>query len=150
MDWKSHLFFGALLGATIAYFALGIDLPSALFFSAVCGSAALLPDLDERTSKASQIAGALALAAIFAGALLAAYASGRGIFGFAVYALLLLAAAFVADRIFRPRHRGIMHGLVFLFAVSSAAYFALGWFFALALFSGYFSHLLADRCIKLI
>ena len=52
------------------------------------------------------------------------------------------------DLLVRPRHRGVMHGLLFLCLLSAAAYFTLGVFFALALFLGYLSHLLADMCIK--
>jgi membrane-bound metal-dependent hydrolase YbcI (DUF457 family) len=150
MDWKSHLIFGALLGAAAGYFALHAAAYPLAIFAIVSAAAALLPDLDERTSKASKVAAAVALAAIFTGALLISLASGKGIVEFATYALLLLAAAFAADRLVRPRHRGIMHSLVFAALAFAASYAAFGQFFALAIACGYFSHLLADRCVKII
>ncbi|HIH29927.1 TPA: hypothetical protein HA243_00865 [Candidatus Micrarchaeota archaeon] len=58
-------------------------------------------------------------------------------------------ALFGLDRLVRPRHRGIMHGLLFLFAVSLALLLIFGGFFAAAFAVGYFSHLLADFCVKL-
>ena len=42
-----------------------------------------------------------------------------------------------------------MHGVLFLFALSAACFFLFGALVACAVFAGYFSHLLADRCIKL-
>lgn len=150
MDWKSHLFFGAALGAAIAHFALHSEAQALILFAAISGASALLPDLDTEKSKASQIVGTVAAALLLIAAAWLALADGRGIAEFALYALALLAAAFALAKILRPRHRGMTHGLLFFFAVCAVAYALLGGFFALAFAAGYFSHLLADRCIKLI
>lgn len=149
MDWKAHMLIGCIFGAVGGSSALSLELPSLALFSAISGAAALLPDLDLRKSKFSQILYLAAAVAILAAA---AALSGKG--GavkpqeFVFYALGLGAALLFLDLLIRPRHRGVMHGILFLCAISAAAYFTLGVFFALALFLGYLSHLLADMCIK--
>ncbi|MEM2137886.1 MAG: metal-dependent hydrolase [Candidatus Anstonellaceae archaeon] len=150
MDWKSHLFLGVLFGAATANFVLRTDWLGTAGFAAIAGASALLPDLDIRNSKASQVLGIVALAAIVIAAGWLAVAGGKGLEEFAIYALLLLAFAFVADRLLRPRHRGVMHSLGFLCAIAAAAGLLLGGFFALAFAAGYLSHLIADKCVKLI
>ena len=148
MDWKAHLFLGALVGGAVAYF-LGLSVADAVLFVALAGAGALLPDLDLRKSKASKIVYALVFGGIVLGAVLVAFREGRGIAEAAVYAAVLAAGAMAADFLFRPRHRGVMHGLVFLLAVSAAAYFLSGWFLAAAVAVGYCSHLAADGRLHL-
>jgi len=43
----------------------------------------------------------------------------------------------------------VMHGVLFACAVGIAAWLLLGVLPSLALFIGYFSHLLSDGCVKL-
>jgi membrane-bound metal-dependent hydrolase YbcI (DUF457 family) len=149
MDWKAHMLVGCIFGAVGGSSILNLPLPALALFAAISGICALLPDLDLRKSKFSQL---LYLAA--AVAILAAAAALSGKSGgiqpdlFAAYAVALAVVAMALDLLIRPRHRGVMHGLFFLCAISVAAYAALGVFFALALFLGYLSHLLADMCIK--
>ena len=115
-------------------------------FSAISGICALLPDLDTRSSKASQITYVLAGAAILAAAI---FLAGGDTSRTVAYLALLIAAFFALDFFIRPRHRGIMHGLLFLFVASLLSYAALGGFFASAFLFGYFSHLLSDGALKL-
>jgi membrane-bound metal-dependent hydrolase YbcI (DUF457 family) len=150
MDWKSHLFFGIVLGAAVANFVLRTDALGTAAFAAIAGASALLPDLDMRSSKASQILGLAAVAAILMAAGWFAVANGKSVGEFALYAAILLVVVFIADRLLRPRHRGVMHSFGLLCAIAAAAWLLLGWFFALAFATGYFSHLIADKCIKLI
>jgi len=146
VDWKSHLLFGFLFGAAIAYAAFHPPQQQLFSFAAVSGASALLPDLDCRKSKASQLLYAAASAAIIGGALF--FSGGRSIWGFALCAALLFFALLALDFSVRPRHRGIMHSLAFLAAVAAASLLLFGEFFASAIAAGYFSHLLADSCIK--
>ncbi|MCX8175463.1 MAG: metal-dependent hydrolase [Candidatus Micrarchaeota archaeon] len=145
MDWKAHLALGAASGA-IAALLLGLSQSQALLFLSISGFSALLPDLDLRTSKASQVLYALALALMLASALLlAGFEPGRAAAYFAAAAAFFL----VLDLLFRPAHRGIMHSALFALACSAAAYLLLGWLFSAAFATGYLSHLLADRAPRL-
>jgi membrane-bound metal-dependent hydrolase YbcI (DUF457 family) len=146
MNWKFHLIFGAILGALAALFVFHFELPEILRFSAIAGISALLPDLDTRSSKASQVTYVLAGAAILAAAL---YLSGGVAASAMAYLAALIAAFFLLDFFLRPPHRGLMHGLVFLSIASLLAYFALGGLVASAFLLGYFSHLLSDGVLKL-
>lgn len=148
MDWKMHLLVGAIAGAAVSQL-LGIGIADSLVFAAVSGASSLLPDLDTRKSKASKIAHAAAFAGLSLGAAWLAAKEGRGWADAAICALLLCACALAADFLFRPRHRGAMHGLLFLLALAAAAFFLFGWFVAAAISAGYFSHLLADGCFHL-
>lgn len=142
MEWKAHLAFGVFLGAVAAYL-LGLNM---LTFCALSSIGALLPDLDGRNSKASR----LLYAALFA--LLAAFAffSGRSVIGAALIFAAGAAILFAIDFLIRPRHRGVMHGFAFACLLGAVFWLLLGALPALALFIGYFSHLLADGCVKLI
>lgn len=149
MDWKSHLFIGLLSGAAAAAYIFHAGAQAAFLFTLASGACALLPDLDMRKSKASKMAHAALFILIFAAALLLSYSYGKGLESFFLYAAMLLLAMLVLDLLIRPRHRGIMHSLSFLFAISAVSFFIFGEFFASALAIGYFSHLCADFCIKL-
>ena len=149
MDWKSHLLFGLLSGAAVALLFYRPSAEAVFPFALISGASALLPDLDMRKSKASKVLAAFVFLAILAASFLLSYSSGRGLEGFFLFAALMLLALFGLDRLVRPRHRGIMHGLLFLFAVSLALLLIFGGFFAAAFAVGYFSHLLADFCVKL-
>lgn len=146
MNWKSHLIFGVLLGALAAIFIFHFDFPGIIRFCVISGASALLPDLDTRSSKASQITYVLAGAALLGAAI---FLAGGDATGTAAYMAALLVAFFALDFFIRPRHRGVMHGLLFLLVAGLLAYFALGGFVASAFLFGYFSHLLADGVLKL-
>ena len=146
MDWKFHLLFGILLGAAAAIFIFHFSSADVARFCIISGVAALLPDLDARNSKASQITYVLAGAALLAAAV---YFAGGDSSRAASYLAILIVAFFALDFFIRPRHRGIMHGLVFLSIAGVLSYFALGGFVASAFLLGYFSHLLADGVLKL-
>ena len=146
MDWKAHLLFGILLGAAAAIFIFHFGPADTIRFCIISGVCALLPDLDLRKSKASQITYVLAGAAILAAA---TYLSGGNAASAMAYLAALIAAFFILDFFIRPRHRGVMHSLLFLCIAALLSYFALGWFIAAAFLTGYFSHLLADGVLKL-
>lgn len=150
MDWKSHLLFGLLSGALVAVFVFRAGAQASFLFTIASGASALLPDLDMRKSKASKIMYAGLFTLIFAAALFLSYSAGKDLDGFILYAAILFLAVLGLDFLIRPRHRGIMHSLAFLFALSAISLLLFGEFFASALAVGYFSHLMADFCIKLL
>ncbi len=149
VDWKSHLAIGLLSGAAAAAYIFHAGAQAAFLFAIASGASALLPDLDMRKSKASKILSAAVFGAIYAAAFLLSYSQGKDLDGFFLYAAVLFLAALGLDLLIRPRHRGIMHSLAFLFALSAISLLLFGEFFASAVAVGYFSHLCADFCIKL-
>ena len=146
MDWKAHIAIAALAGAAVSYFFFPSQI---LLFTLISAAAGLLPDLDIRNSRGSQIAYALAIALVLLAAYQLSFAAGKGWQEFLLYFAAIAAVLAVADFLIRPRHRGVMHGLLFLLALSAACWLLFGALAASAVFAGYFSHLLADRCIKL-
>lgn len=148
MNWQAHLAFGIFIGIAVS-FLFGLSVQDAAFFTAVCGASALLPDLDLRKSKASQM---LNIVFFSSAILLSAFFTIKNGFGAEVFVLLTIAlfsAIFLIDVVFRPAHRGYMHGLAFASVLFFACLALFSWLLASAFFLGYLSHLLADGCIKL-
>jgi len=149
MDWKAHLFFGVLFGAAFAHSFLHLSALDFAFYTAVSGACALLPDLDMRKSKSSKAVYGIALAAILLWVASWASENRKSLPEAALAFVGVCCAAAALDFLVRPRHREIMHSLLFLASASAVAYFSLGLVWASAFFFGYLSHLVADRCIKL-
>jgi len=143
MNWRAHLFIGVASGATASYF-LRLDLPSAILFCAVSAASSLLPDLDIRNSKASRATYAAALLAALAAAYSLSLAKGSGVGGFILSFAAISGALLLLDLLFRPRHRGVMHGAPFALASAAACYLFFGALPAGAFLTGYCSHLAAD------
>lgn len=147
MDWKAHVAIAVLLGAAVAYFLFPNDI---VLFSAMAGAGGLLPDLDLRKSKGSQMLYAAAIAFAVLAAYVNSFAVGKGWREFLLCFAAIAAVLAVADILVRPRHRGVMHSVLFLLLVSAACFLLFGAMVALAVFAGFLSHLLADKCIKLV
>ncbi len=147
MDWKAHIAIAVLLGAAVSYFLFPNEIA---VFAVVAGIAGLLPDLDLRKSKGSQLLYAAALAFAALAAYMNSFAAGKGWQEFLLYFAVVVALLAAADFLIRPRHRGIMHSILFLLLVSAACFLLFGAMVALAVFVGFLSHLLADRCIKFV
>jgi membrane-bound metal-dependent hydrolase YbcI (DUF457 family) len=146
MNWKSHLAFGFFCGAAACYLAFSRDVFAVFLFASVSGFCALIPDIDLRKSKFSQLTYALAAFAIIAASVW--LAGGRGIGEFFAYLALLALICLLLDWVLRPRHRGITHRLPFLALVGAVAYAAFGLVAACAVAIGYCSHLVADGALK--
>lgn len=147
MDWKAHIAIAVLLGAAVSYFFFPDGVAA---FAAVAGVAGLLPDLDLRKSKGSQLLYAAALVFAALAAYANSFAAGKGWWESLPYFAAIVAVLAVADFFIRPRHRGVMHSILFLLLVCMACYALFGMMTAFAVFVGYSSHLLADKCIKLV
>jgi len=149
MNWKFHMLFGALLGAFAAYFIFNFSGSALILFSLLSAASAILPDLDLRKSKASQ----MLYCAMLAIAILISYqntlAKGKGIIDFALLAVIVCCVMLALDFLIRPAHRGITHSLLFLAAIFAVAFFLSGLFFASAICIGYASHLISDGHIKM-
>ncbi|MFA6214741.1 MAG: metal-dependent hydrolase [Candidatus Micrarchaeia archaeon] len=143
MNWRAHLFIGVSCGAAAA-FLLSLPLAQAASFTIISSAASLLPDLDIRNSKASRATYAAAFFAVLAVAYRFSFANGGGFQEFAVAFLAIGGALAALDLLFRPRHRGAMHGAPFALAASAACYLMFGALASLAFLIGYCSHLAAD------
>ena len=144
MNYRAHLFIGVACGAVAAYL-LRLGLPDAAVFCAVSALSSLLPDLDIRNSKASQAAYAVALIAVLAAAYSVSFAKGGGLGDFAFSFFAISGVLLAVDLIFRPLHRGMMHGAPFAIVAAAACYAFFGALAAGAFLLGYCSHLAADR-----
>ena len=143
MNWRAHIFLGICCGAFAAYL-LSFPIASALVFCAVSAASSLLPDLDIRNSKASQATYAVAFLSVLAAVYSLSFAKGGGLQDFAVSFFAISGVLLALDLIFRPRHRGMMHGLPFALAASAACFAFFGAFASGAFMLGYCSHLAAD------
>jgi hypothetical protein len=116
-----------------------------IIFTLAAGAFSLLPDLDLRKSKASQVFYLLALGLALFAAYWLTLGSGKGMLQFAEALCVLLVALLALDWFLRPRHRTIMHSTGAALVLAAACFFAAGWQIALACAIGYVSHLFADR-----
>ncbi|MEO0250153.1 MAG: metal-dependent hydrolase [candidate division WOR-3 bacterium] len=154
MNWPEHMLIGALAGALVAYF-LGAGLLASSLIIGMASVSALAPDIDHDSSKIRQAANLVVPLAAFSFAITSAcetsiqcvFANKEPIFinGLAVVGLYMLIMVFL-----KPRHRGVIHTLSAAAAFGFLIYALSGPAFAIAGFAGYFSHLIADRQIKLI
>ncbi|MEM4348274.1 MAG: metal-dependent hydrolase [Candidatus Anstonellaceae archaeon] len=138
MKWQAHLLFGLVAGAALGWLlrADGWKLAS---ICAISGFFSLLPDIDLDSSKISQIMRLfLVLVAIALGLM----------FRSLLVAFLLLAGTWAAWVLFRPRHRGITHTLIFALVCFAAGFALFGWQEGLAAFVGVASHIAADKIGK--
>jgi membrane-bound metal-dependent hydrolase YbcI (DUF457 family) len=156
MNWRSHAVIGGILAFAVLYF-LGtrdmVELGVVAFFGAM---AALVPDLDHDMSKGKKI---LDLAFISVAFFLVYFSNcGSSICLPSISAIGQMALVFFAFlglyflffRFFKPAHRGITHTLVACFAFGILVYLFTDWNLGIAGFAGYFSHLAADRHIRLV
>lgn len=155
MDWRSHIFIGAVLGLAV-FLILGQDIVALAILTSFSALGALVPDLDHDAAKGRQW-----LDVAFIGfASITVYGSvcGTGIcmpalsaIGTMVVTFLAMAGVyFLFFRFLKPKHRGITHTLLACFAFGILLYFMAGRMLALAGFVGYASHLIADQHIRLI
>ncbi len=157
MDHKAHAAIALICAFGVFYFFFGIIDPiKLLIFGAVALIACLLPDIDMAESK-----GRAALDfAIIAGASLFSYSSSCGgglcipgidqLTRIAFLSLALLGFYFLFTKFVMPRHRGFTHTIVSCLAFTVLLYLFIDRFFALAGFIGYFSHLVADKELKMV
>ena len=154
MNWPEHMLIGALAGVLVAYF-LGADLLTSALIVAMASVSALAPDIDHDSSKIRQAANLVVPLAAFSFAITSAcennvqcvfaHKDSILISGLAVVGLYMLIMVFL-----KPRHRGIIHTVAAAAVFGILVYIISDSTFAIAGFAGYFSHLLADRQIKLI
>lgn len=156
MDWKSHAVIGAFFAIAVLY-VFGVQDNFLLVLFGLFGAlSALVPDLDHDSSKGRRILDVVFVSFAFLAVYLGECGGGicvpqaGKIFPMATLFFALVGAYFILFRFFKPRHRGITHTLVACFVFGVLMYLLLGLTVALAGIAGYFSHLVADRHVKLI
>lgn len=154
VNWQEHMLIGALSGVLVAYF-LGMDLLTSALIVGMASVSALAPDIDHDSSKIRQVANLVVPLAAFSFAITSACENNLQcvlqnketilISALAVIGFYMLVITFL-----KPHHRGIIHTISAAAVFGILVYLLSGPTFAVAGFAGYFSHLLADRQIKLI
>ncbi|MBI5223048.1 metal-dependent hydrolase [Candidatus Micrarchaeota archaeon] len=156
MNYRQHFLVGFLFGLALL-FLLGLPIisVSSLLLLLICSIFALLPDVDHDLSKGRQLLDySILVFSLFFGYVSNCSVSCSLSFSSASEilsaAFTLIGLYFVLMRFFKPKHRGITHSLVFTAGLGLILFVLFG--FNLSLFAtlGYFSHLLADRHIRLI
>ncbi|MFH1221738.1 MAG: metal-dependent hydrolase [Candidatus Micrarchaeota archaeon] len=153
MNWSAHLLIGVAVGCLLA-FLLGLGWQAALIPIALAAFSALVPDIDHGESKIRQFSdlAAIAFAVFFAvAAKCPAFACTLSSWqDTAVYALAIFGAYAIVMTYVMPRHRGIIHSILFAVIYAVLLLLLSNLQFALFGLAGYLSHLLADREIKLL
>jgi len=154
MNWKAHLTVGLLLGVCLAYL-MDWDL---VLVSIISGLGSLLPDIDHKDSKITQILmftfGVLLIYYLFQHVhlnLSDPMSTVNQLLRLIVMYVIIYFAFVGFLEVVRPRHRGITHTLIANIILVVVVYvYTQSLELSLPLGVGYLSHLLTDRCIKLI
>jgi inner membrane protein len=145
MNWKAHVVIAIIFALLLFYamrFPLELSLPLILF----AGLSSLVPDLDHDMSKGRRIVNY----AVLGSAIGISYVANVSLEQKAILFFAILGAYFFIFAFIKPRHRGIVHSLAFCVLYFVLVYLLLASLnFAIAGFVGYFSHLLADKELKL-
>ena len=157
MNWRSHALIGFVAAALIIYFLTGTSNPLLLLVLSLFGLiSALVPDLDHNDSKGKQLLD-LGIVGVVSSSLLFSSCGGKlcmptfnTIQSMIVSALAIFGAYFLFFLFLKPKHRGITHSIIACFVYTVLIYVIFGAIFATAGFVGYFSHLAADRHIKIV
>lgn len=156
MNYTGHLLVGFCLCLLCLYFIFPNYLTSqreGAVFILVGTISALIPDLDHPKSKGTKIINfsIFILIIIFSYSLfLKNTSSFEAIVKFLFFIFVFYFTWLGISNMIRPKHRGITHSFLALIIYSIILYFIFGIIFLLAGVIGYFSHLLADKCFKLI
>ena len=153
MNWIQHLIVGALAGLILCFF-IGVPIHFALILIIFSAFSALAPDIDHSSSKIRQIADFTVPVFSLFFAFFSICSDFSCIFANwmeIIKTALIFTGIYAIIMIYlKPKHRGIIHTILFSFIYGTIVVFLAGWYFALSGFVGYFSHLLADKHIKLI
>lgn len=157
MEWRAHSLIGFILTAMVASFFLQVTNILFLFVLSTFGMlSALLPDLDQKNSKAKTLLDFSVVIAV-SGAMMLNSCGGslcippmNVLPNVLLNALAIFGVYFLIFTFLKPKHRGITHSLVFCLGYTFIIFILLGKLFAAAALVGYLSHLLADKEIKTI
>lgn len=157
MRYQSHAIIAFISAIAIFFFFLGVSDPIRLVllgsFALVAG---LVPDIDHGESRGRKALDVI----MITGVAFFSYSSSCGgsicipginqITNMIILALAILGLYFVFLKFGMPRHRGFTHTIVSCLVFSVLVFVFISREFALAGFIGYFSHLVADKQIKLL
>ena len=149
MNYKGHIIFGIFFLIALAivdklyfhFFFEQLDLIFFLIYAPLILFSFMLPDMDHQSAKPRLYITILLLIVGLYFLLMKDYVRGT-----AFVATLLL--VWIVPLIPGWKHRGHMHSLIFLGLISLLVLLAINWKIGLVFFVGGFSHLLADKCIK--
>lgn len=156
MKWKSHIAIGCIIAALLFVFVYPVS-DTLRFLSLIlfAGISALAPDLDNGESKGKKVLDICFMLV----SLSYLYYSSCGynlcipslavITNIIIISLALIGIYFLLFRFFKPRHRGITHTFLAAFLYGILIFVLTDVLFAIAALVGYFSHLAADRHIRL-
>lgn len=151
MNWIKHFAIGFILNLAILYF-IELNIYEIIILSFFAAGSALIPDLDYTNSKARGILDKIiifiAAAFTYLFYCIDYFCIYTEIFALRIFAFV--GVYFIIFTYFKPEHRGITHSVLFAVSFSFLIYLVIGYKFALAGAIGYFSHLIADKKIKLI
>ncbi|MFA5381673.1 MAG: metal-dependent hydrolase [Candidatus Micrarchaeia archaeon] len=155
MNYINHLIVGFCLCLIIAYFLFPEyikNINQLIIFLIIGTVSALIPDLDHPKSKGTNLLnGAIfILLILFSFNLFLKDFSLSSIISFVFFSAVFCFAWLGLSAFIRPKHRGITHTFFAIGVYAVILYFVFDFIFLLAGLVGYFSHLLADRCFKLI
>ncbi len=155
MNYVGHLFVGFILCLVIVYFLYPNqihNIKEVIIFLLVGTASALIPDLDHPKSKGTKILNitVFILLILFSFNLFLKDFSVESIITFIFFSAVFCFAWLGLSSIIRPKHRGITHTFLALVIYSIILYFVFGFLFLLCGAVGYFSHLLADKCFKIV
>jgi len=155
MDYLGHLLIGFLLCLTSIYFLYPeiVSTESEVILFLFIGMlSAIIPDLDHPKSKGTKIMNGTVfiLLILFSYKLFFITFSSDSFIIFLFFSAVFCLAWLGLSNLIRPKHRGITHTLLAVCVYSIILYFVFGILFLLAGAIGYFSHLIADKCFKII
>ncbi len=154
MNYTGHLIVGFLLCLFALYFLYPNNINTereSILFLCVGTLSALIPDLDHPKSKGTKIMNitVFILLILFSYELFFITFSLDSFVKFLFFSAVFCFAWIGVSSIIRPKHRGITHTLLALCVYSIILYYVFGILFLLAGAIGYFSHLIADKCLKI-
>jgi len=149
MNYKGHIIFGIIFLIIIFYLDITythllfekIDLKLFLLTIPILFMSFVLPDIDHRMSMPRLI---VTIGLI----LIAIYYSLQHQYELIIIFLIILLIIWILPFLRGWGHRGHMHSIIFIFLISLLV-ILISWKIAIVFFIGAFTHLLADRCIKL-
>ncbi len=158
MNWKQHMFVAVVLSLPLLFILFNIKNPFVLATLAIFAAfSSLLPDLDHKMSKGTDLAGKAAVILSFAFIITNTCPDGFNCFfdsnllkSILINSLVLIGIFFIFSTFLKPKHRGITHSLFASLVFSVLIWLVLGFNFAIAGLIGYGSHLLADKEFKIL
>lgn len=151
MNFLAHLIFGVLLFTGllyfIGYFSDNTNIYKLFVAYIILLTSSLVPDLDHRKSIIFQVFNVIIGILLFIW-IVTTY--GINLENMGIFLLVYILWYLLISKIILGKHRGFLHSLSFLIIFTVIIFLSTrSLLFTSAAFTGFLSHLLLDRCIKL-